>query len=117
MFFCLSQPNILKRSVHMQVHSVSCCSHKCTPARLHYWFVAKFLVPDWGYIVDSGIGLSYNPARLHRMAGLFDNPKQESTISSSRGLGIWPLFSYLCGKRSPVVSCTPCTPPDPLASK
>jgi hypothetical protein len=28
--------------------------------------VAKFLVPDWWVIVDSGIGLSYRPARLHR---------------------------------------------------
>ncbi len=27
--------------------------------------VAKFLFPDWGDIVDSGIGLSYRPARLH----------------------------------------------------
>jgi hypothetical protein len=26
---------------------------------------AKFLVPDWGYIVDSGIGLSYRSASLY----------------------------------------------------
>jgi hypothetical protein len=26
--------------------------------------VAKFIVPDWGDKVDSGIGLSYRPARL-----------------------------------------------------
>ncbi len=26
--------------------------------------VAKFLVPDWGDIVDYGIGLSYRPASL-----------------------------------------------------
>jgi hypothetical protein len=39
---------------------------------------AKFLVPDWGIwnIVDSGIGLSYNPT-------------SESTISPSQGLRIW----------------------------
>jgi hypothetical protein len=37
--------------------------------------IAKFLVPDWGDIVDSGIGLSYWPAKLHRLvAGLYDNP-------------------------------------------
>ncbi len=30
--------------------------------------VAKFLVSDWGMdIVDSGTGLSYRPARLHRL--------------------------------------------------
>jgi hypothetical protein len=28
----------------------------------------QFLVSDWGDIVDSGIGLSYRPARLHRLA-------------------------------------------------
>ncbi len=31
--------------------------------------VAKFFVPDWEDVVDSGIGLSYRPAsaRLHRL--------------------------------------------------
>ncbi len=33
---------------------------------------AKFLVPDWGKIVDYGIRLSYRPARLHRLAGRYD---------------------------------------------
>jgi hypothetical protein len=61
--------------------------------------IAKFLVPDWGDIVDSGIELSYRPARLHRMAGRYDNPTPQSTISPVRGLKIWPLlrlchFSY-----------------------
>jgi hypothetical protein len=28
---------------------------------------AKFKVPDWGDKVNSGIGLSYRPARLHRL--------------------------------------------------
>jgi hypothetical protein len=32
--------------------------------------VAEFLVPYVGYIVGSGIGLSYRPARLHRLAGV-----------------------------------------------
>ncbi len=31
--------------------------------------VAKFIVPDWGDKVDYGIGFSYRPARLHRLAG------------------------------------------------
>jgi hypothetical protein len=33
------------------------------------WFfqcpAAKFIVPDWGNIVDSGLGLSYRPASLY----------------------------------------------------
>jgi hypothetical protein len=35
---------------------------------------AQFLVLDLGNKVDSGIGLSYRPARLHRLAGRYDNP-------------------------------------------
>jgi hypothetical protein len=35
--------------------------------------VAKFIVPDWGDKVDSGKGLSYRPAKLHRLAGRYDN--------------------------------------------
>ncbi len=36
--------------------------------------VAKFLVPDGGVggIVDSGIGLSHRPTRLHRPVGRYD---------------------------------------------
>jgi hypothetical protein len=34
-----------------------------------------------GDIVDSGMGCSYRPARLLRMAGQYDNPMPESTIS------------------------------------
>jgi len=36
--------------------------------------VAKFLVSDWGAIVDSVIGLSYRPASLCSLAGRYDNP-------------------------------------------
>ncbi len=51
--------------------------------------VAKFVVPDWRVIVDSGMGLlSYRPARLHRLAGRYENPMPESTISPSQGLRI-----------------------------
>ncbi len=32
-----------------------------------YHLLDTLLVPDWGDIVDSGIGLSYRPARLHRL--------------------------------------------------
>jgi hypothetical protein len=47
--------------------------------------VAKFLIPDWGDIINSGIGLSYRPARLHGLAGQYDNPMPESTISPPSG--------------------------------
>jgi hypothetical protein len=49
--------------------------------------VAKFFVPDWEDIVGSGIGLSYRHARLHMLAGRYDN----LTISPSQGLRIWLL--------------------------
>jgi hypothetical protein len=40
--------------------------------------LAKFIGPDWGDKVDSGIGL-YRHARLHRLAGRYDNHMPEST--------------------------------------
>jgi hypothetical protein len=40
---------------------------------------AKFIVPDWGDKVDSGMGLSYRPAMLQRLAGRSDNPMPQST--------------------------------------
>ncbi len=43
--------------------------------------VTNFIVPYFGDKVDSGIGLSYRPAKLHRLAGRYDNPMPESTIS------------------------------------
>jgi hypothetical protein len=46
--------------------------------------VATFIVPDLGDKVNSDIGLSYRPARLHRLAGQYDSPMPESTISSVR---------------------------------
>ncbi len=48
--------------------------------------IAKFIVPDWGDKVDSGIGLSYRPAGLHRLTGRYDYPMPESTISPIQGL-------------------------------
>ena len=49
--------------------------------------VAKFIVPDWRHKVDYGIELSYRPvAGLHRLAGRYDNPMTESTLSPIQGL-------------------------------
>jgi hypothetical protein len=47
---------------------------------------AKFIVPDRGDIVDSGIELSYRPARLHGLAGRYENLMPESTFSPSQEL-------------------------------
>ncbi len=52
--------------------------------------VAKFMVPDREDKVNSGIGLSYRSARLHRLEGLYDNPTPESTISPSQNLATVP---------------------------
>jgi hypothetical protein len=46
---------------------------------------AKFLVHNWGDIVNSGIGLSYQPACLCSLAGRYDNPMSETTISPQSG--------------------------------
>jgi hypothetical protein len=43
--------------------------------------VTKFIVPDWAvYVVDSGIGLSYRPARLYSLAGRYDDSMSELTL-------------------------------------
>ncbi len=41
---------------------------------------AIFRVHDYGDKVDSGIGLSYRPARLHRLAGRYSNPMPETQL-------------------------------------
>ncbi len=50
--------------------------------------VAKFLVHDWGDVVDPGIRLSYRPARLHTVGWL------AGTTTLSQGLRIWTLSLY-----------------------
>ncbi len=40
--------------------------------------VAEFIDLDWVDKVNSGIGLSHWPARLHGLADHFDNPMPES---------------------------------------
>ncbi len=50
----------------------------------------KFIVPDCGDKFDFGIGLSsLARARLYRLAGRYDNPMPDSTMSPIQGLCIW----------------------------
>ncbi len=42
--------------------------------------VDKFVVPDWGDKVDSGMG----PARLHMLAGRYDNPMPDQLYPTVR---------------------------------
>jgi hypothetical protein len=65
----------------------------------------KFLVPCIGvqYIADSGIRLSYRPARLHRMAGRYDNSMPESAISPHSGTK--NLATVLIDVISKILSC------------
>jgi len=58
--------------------------------------VAKLLVPEWEDIVDSGIGLSYRPARLHRLSGRYVNLCQTRLYPQpgTKGLASVPLFDY-----------------------
>jgi hypothetical protein len=51
--------------------------------------VAKFLVPNLGDLVDTGIGYSRSGMPAYSLAGQYDNPMPESTISPSQGLRIW----------------------------
>jgi hypothetical protein len=44
-------------------------------------FSSQIHSPGWGDKVDSGMGLPYRPARLHRLAFRYDNPMPESTLS------------------------------------
>ncbi len=54
--------------------------------------VAKFIVPEWGDIVDSGIGLSYWPVRLCSLVGQYANHMPESTLSLQSGTMNWLLI-------------------------
>ncbi len=64
--------------------------------------LSQIHIPDWGIyytVVDSGIGLSYRPApRLHRLAGRYDNPMPELTLSPQSGVDfISPVRIYEFG--------------------
>ncbi len=74
--------------------------HTNPPSRPSHGPVAKFIVSDWGDKVDSGVGLSYRrgQATVHRLAGRYDNPMPESTISPSKGLRIWPSSPQISAK-------------------
>ncbi len=48
--------------------------------------------PWLGRKVDSGIGLSCRPTRLHRLAGRYGNPMPASTISPIQRLWIWQVW-------------------------
>jgi hypothetical protein len=74
---CLLEPNSTKES-ESSFLSITLCAAKYPEA--------NFLVPDWEDI--AGIGLSYMPARLHRMTGRYDNHMPESAISPQSGLKI-----------------------------
>jgi hypothetical protein len=67
--------------------------------RIHYVFLTTYRKSIFSCVTlffiakvnsESGIGLSYWPARLRRVEGLYDNPMPEATcISPSQGLRIW----------------------------
>jgi hypothetical protein len=66
-------------------------AYLCFASRIFFSYVnnglAQFIVPDWGDKFNSGIGLSYLPARLRIVQRLAlavqnDNPMPESTIYS-----------------------------------
>ncbi len=68
------------------------CEEQCRD-----YAVAKFIVSDWGNKVDSGIGLSYRPATLHRLAGRYDNPMPALQQSYAGVNYIPPVRDYKFG--------------------
>jgi hypothetical protein len=60
---------------------------KGTFRKTEFW--GQIFSPWQRDIVDSGIELSYWPARLHSLIDRYDNPKPESTIPATQGLIIW----------------------------
>ncbi len=62
---------------------------------LSSYSAAKFIVSDWGYKVDSCIGLSYRPGMLHRLhcVPVRQPCASELTLTPSQGLWIW-LYSW-----------------------
>jgi hypothetical protein len=53
----------------MEITSAAAATDNILPVSIS---IAKFIVPFWGDKVDSGLGLSYRPARLHRLAGRYE---------------------------------------------
>jgi hypothetical protein len=47
--------------------------------------VAEFIDLDWEGKVNSDLALSYQPARLHGLAGRYGNPMPELTLSPIHG--------------------------------
>ncbi len=65
------------------------------PSAFFYTFEVQFVVPNWRNKVDYSIGLSYRPARLHRLAAQHDNPIWQSPLNPpSQGLRIWLLLFW-----------------------
>ncbi len=67
-----------------------------TAAQVPYCIAAKFLVPDWGIywlwhrdVVSPTMSYTGLPAYVAWRAGIYADPKPESTIFPSQGLRIW----------------------------
>ncbi len=62
--------------------------------QIREYSVSQIHSPWLGDKVDYGLGLSYRPARLHRLAGRYHNPMTESTLSpQSRTMNLATDFS------------------------
>jgi hypothetical protein len=59
--------------------------------------VVFFIVPDWGDDVDSGIGLLYRPAKLHRLNGPIRQPYAGVNfipLSGTMNLVTSPIYEF-----------------------
>ncbi len=64
--------NKIQNTIIQVIYRVWC---SCPPKSVLNGLRSKtqFIVPDWGDKVDNGKELSYQPVRLHRLAGRYDN--------------------------------------------
>jgi hypothetical protein len=77
------KPQKIVKTVRFQTLRSSLLAQKINPLLLPAFLnaEAKFIVPDSGDIVNSGIGLSYRLSSLCSRAGIYDNRTPELTLS------------------------------------
>ncbi len=88
-FFCIAPQNkrsfvwSLNNEIDSWLSKEQKIRHTRLGGRCGQYSIPEFIDPDWGDKVNSGIGLLYRPARLHGVAGRYDNPMPELTLSPS----------------------------------
>ncbi len=108
------RPQCLKVSspvIALCVYQVGSSSNMHSP-------VAEFIVPDWGDKVNTGIGLSYRPTRLHRLCGPVCQPYAGVDYIPQSGTMNLASVEYHWPAQSPSPRAPPSSPStDPVQRK